>query len=78
MAREGSNIRVSGGIFSGSNSTKGGFIYAEDDTRVTITGGLFESNFASKRGGAVSGQDEWELHQPTYAHINTQRHRSSN
>lgn len=69
VAFEGSNISVSGGNFSGATSKRGGFIYAEDNTRVRITGGLVEDNCSEKRGGAVSGL----LHQS----LNAQRHRSN-
>ena len=71
VAFEGSRISVHGGIFSGATSKRGGFIYAEDDTRVTITGGLIEDNFSSSRGGAVSDQEKCQMLHNQDAHRST-------
>ena len=49
----GSDISVSGGIFTCRSGSNGGFLYAAGDTRVNIAGALVERNVAGKRGGAV-------------------------
>ena len=54
MVGEGGEVIVHGGTFTGGSGTRGAFLYAEDDTRVRIVGGLFKANIASRGGGAVS------------------------
>lgn len=54
VAAEGSDISIHGGNFTCRSSVRGGFLYAEDNTRVRITGGLIENNVATKRGAGVS------------------------
>lgn len=52
-AGEGSDIDVNGGQFTCRTSARGGFLYAEDNTDVKITGGLVADNVSTRRGGAV-------------------------
>ena len=54
VAGDGSDISVRGGNFTSKSCERGGFLYAEDNTRVKITGGLVEKNLVSKRGAGVS------------------------
>lgn len=61
VALKGSRISVRGGIFIGATSERGGFIYAEDNTRVNVTGGLIEDNFSRLRGVAVNNQEKRQL-----------------
>ena len=53
VADDGSDISVSGGNFSGGSSTRGGFLFADFNTRVTISGGVIEDNVATINGGAI-------------------------
>lgn len=47
-------MRVDGGDFMCRVDERGGFLYVEEFSVVTITGGLFANNMATRRAGAVS------------------------
>ncbi|CAN0292075.1 unnamed protein product, partial [Laminaria digitata] len=49
---EGGDILVNGGEFTGGTCSRGGFLYAGDNTTVNITGGVFADNTVTRRGGA--------------------------
>ncbi|CAN0514801.1 unnamed protein product, partial [Scytosiphon promiscuus] len=44
---------INGGVFTCRTCSRGGFLYAGDNTTVKITGGLFSNNLATRRGGAI-------------------------
>ena len=49
----GCDIEVAGGNFTCQCTKNGAFLFASDGSRVNITGGLVESNVATRRAGAV-------------------------
>lgn len=56
-----SNATIAGGEYRCESDALGGFLFAEGDTRVRITAGLFAGNVAGENGGAVSGPADRHL-----------------
>lgn len=55
-ASGGSDVSVEGGNFTCHATRNGGFLFAQDQARVNITGGWVSNNVADRKGGAVSAR----------------------